>query len=197
MLCISTMKTATPTLLVTLLTLLLAGCTTPVPRPAMVAYGQTGDFGYQERDLGEGRYEVGYLGSWISLSWSESRTDPRLEAEREKVRDLALWRAAQLADEKGAPSFKLEHEEIDNEIERRSEPVYRGFPRYWRPWWPYRPWWFYDDPYDYDVRRRASGRVKATLTIALQDAFDRNDSTQRSVLETLAHMKATRADAAY
>jgi hypothetical protein len=36
---------------------LLAACATPIPKPAMVPLGQTGDFGYSERDIGTDRIE--------------------------------------------------------------------------------------------------------------------------------------------
>src|SRR5262245_52235298 len=123
MLFISTMRTPASILVAALFSLLLAGCTSPSPpKPAMVPYGQTGDFGWREHELGESKFEVSYLGPWISLSPSEPNADPRLEAERGKVRDLAMWRAAELAEEQGAPCFKLEHEAIDNDIERRADP---------------------------------------------------------------------------
>jgi len=77
-----------------LLATLVAACAAPVPKPAMVPLGQTGDFGYSERDVGTDRIEVTYTGSNIRVSSTEGRDDSRLVAEREKTRDLAIWRAA-------------------------------------------------------------------------------------------------------
>ena len=93
-----------------LLATLVAACAAPVPKPAMVPLGQTGDFGYSERDVGTDRIEVTYTGSNIRVSSTEGRDDSRLVAEREKTRDLAIWRAAQIADQRGMVAMKIENE---------------------------------------------------------------------------------------
>ena len=61
-----------------LLATLVAACTAPVPKPAMVPLGQTGDFGYSERDVGTDKIEVTYTGSNIRVSSSQGRADSRL-----------------------------------------------------------------------------------------------------------------------
>ena len=80
---------------------LVAACAAPPPKPAMVPLGQTGDFGYSERDLGPDRIEVTYTGSNLRVSSSQGKNDSRMVAERAKTRDLAIWRAAQIADQRG------------------------------------------------------------------------------------------------
>ena len=101
----------------TLLAILVAACAAPPPKPAMVPLGQTGDFGYSERDVGTDRIEVTYTGSNIRVSSSEGRDDSRLVAEREKTRDLAIWRAAQIADQRGMVAMKIENEARDTDLQ--------------------------------------------------------------------------------
>ena len=41
----------------------VAGCASAPPQPAMVPIGETGEFGYREREIGEDRIEVSYIGA--------------------------------------------------------------------------------------------------------------------------------------
>src|SRR3954467_2826600 len=97
------MRILTAVLLLALAGSSSAGCATPAPpKPAMVPYGAEGsDFGYESQDLGPDRVAVTYRGDAVSVSPSDPRNDSRAKAELDKVRDLALWRAAQIANERG------------------------------------------------------------------------------------------------
>jgi hypothetical protein len=68
---------------------LVAACTMPPPpKPAMVPLGQTGDFGYSERDVGQDRIEVTYTGATVPVSSRAGRDDSRVKAEQAKI---LLW----------------------------------------------------------------------------------------------------------
>src|SRR3954467_2027877 len=109
----------------------LAACTTPVPKPAMVALGTGGgDFGYSSKDLGADRIEVTYRGDAGSVSASNPRDDGRTKAEQEKAHDLALWRAAQIAQERGKAGLKIENENRDSDVEVQRRSYYRRSPFY-------------------------------------------------------------------
>src|SRR5688572_28706029 len=99
-----------------LLATLVAGCTAAPPKPAMVPLGQTGDFGYSERDVGTDRIEVTYTGSNIRVSFSQGREYSRLVADRAKTRDLAIWRAAQFADQRGMAAMRTDDEARDTAV---------------------------------------------------------------------------------
>src|SRR5688572_16554982 len=95
---------------------LVAACAAPPPKPAMVPLGQTGDFGYSERDVGTDRIEVTYTGSNVRVSSSQGKEDSRLVAERAKTRDLAIWRAAQIADQRGMAAMRTDDEARDTAV---------------------------------------------------------------------------------
>lgn len=180
----------------------LAACAAPPPKPAMVPLGQTGDFGYSERDIGPDRIEVTYTGSNIRVSSTQGRNDSRVSADQAKTRDLALWRAAQIADQRGMEAMKIESESRDTDLQVSQQYVqrlypypYYGYHPYWRR--PYGPSWFYDDDYYIEPVRRAYAQSVTTLTVLLLKTRDPNDAAQLPVKETLARLQASRAAAAY
>lgn len=185
---------------------LLTACTTPVPKPAMVPIGQTGDFGYSEQDLGGDRIEVTYAGAAVRVPADATRDDARVQAELAKTHDLALWRAAQIADERGMAGLKVEKETRDTDIAVSQYLVPHSSPLGYRPYgYPYRypygyygPGWFYDDdPFYYQRVRRGAGRVTTRLTVLLLKTYDAADATQLSVKETLSRLQAARSGAVY
>lgn len=182
----------------------LGGCATPPPKPAMVPLGQTGDFGYAAQDLDADRIEVTYTGASVKVPTDASRNDPRVKAELAKTRDLALWRAAQIADARGMAAMKIEKENSDTDLQVTRQYVARPYPFAYRPYHCCRygyygggPWWFNDYPYYYQPVRRASGRVTTTLTVQLFKVRNLDDSTQISVPDTLSKLKAERTGAVY
>ncbi len=183
---------------------LAAACTTPQPKPAMVPLGQTGEFGYTERDLGQDRIEVTYTGANIRVSSTQGRDDSRVTAEQAKIHDLALWRAAQIADQRDMAGMKIENETRDTDVEvtrqyvQHVAPFGYGHPYYWRRYgYCCGPSWFYHDPFYYEPVRRAYAQAVTTLTVQLLKQHDPNDKTQLSVKDTLARLQSARAGAVY
>ena len=186
----------------------LGACTTPAPpKPAMVPIGQTGDFGYSAHDLDGSRIEVTYTGAAVRVPSDADRDDVAVQAELAKTRDLALWRAAQIADERGMAALRIEKETRDTDINVTRQLVARPAPFY-RPyhWGPYGyrgygyygyPSWYYGDPFYYQPVRRAAGRVTTTLTVQLFKTRDPDDATQLSVPDTLAKLTTERSGAVY
>lgn len=186
---------------------LTAACVTPPPpKPAMVPLGQTGDFGYSDRDLGKDRIEVTYTGSVIRVSSRAGREDSRVKAELAKIHDLALWRAAQIADQRGVAAMKIENETRDTDV-RVTQQYVQSFGAFgYGPYYPYGyyrrgfccgPSWYYDDPFYYQPVRRANAQAVTTLTVQLLKQQDPNDATQLSVKDTLAKLQSERAGAVY
>lgn len=170
----------------------------------MVPLGQTGEFGYSDRDLGNDRIEVTYTGANIRVSASEGGDDSRVTAEEAKIRDLALWRAAQIADERGMAAMRIENETRDTDVEvtrqyvQRVAPFAYGYPFHWRRYgYCCGPSWFYDDPYYYQPVRRAHAQAVITLTVQLLKQYDPSDKTQIPVKQTLERLRAERSGAVY
>jgi hypothetical protein len=189
----------------------LAACATPAPpKPAMVALGTSGDFGYSSKDLGTDRVEVRYRGDAVKVSVSNPREDARTQMELDKAHDLALWRAAQIAEERGKAGFKIENEKRDSDVDVQNRSYYRPSPFY-DPFWD-----LYDDPfypgyrrrpflygygsgfpYSYQQVRSATARAEITLTVTLYPEYDPKAEGMLSTAETLSKMKTARAGAVY
>jgi hypothetical protein len=189
----------------------LAACATPEPpKPAMVALGTSGDFGYSSKDLGADRVEVTYRGAAVKVSESNPRDDARTKMELDKAHDLALWRAAQIAEERGKAGLKVESEKRDSDVDVQNRSYYRPSPFYdpfWDPYddpfWPrYRRPFFYGGygagfPYSYQQVRRATARAEITLTVTLYPEYDPKAEGMLSTAETLSKLKASRSGAVY
>jgi hypothetical protein len=163
--------------------LLAAACTNtpgsqPVLVPAMAPLSATGDYGWSETELAPDRYEVAFVTPSLSAH-GDPEDDFGLVGERQRTYDLALWRAAQLAQEKGYPALVVETESRDVEVDIVDPP---GPPPYVSAplrtmsgppcrWDCGRPIGYWGDPYfnpAYDRwyrRAHSSGRVSATLTV--------------------------------
>src|SRR5262245_62093002 len=159
-----------------------AGCASKPPPtvPAMVAQGTRGDYGYAETAMAPDQYKVTYV-SPSQSAHGEPEQDYGLAGERQRAYDLALWRAAQIALEKGYPAFEVQNEtrDVDLQIaEPPAPPPYlpAGLRTISGPpcrWDCERPLGYWGDPYFSPVydnwyrRAHSSGRASATLTVKL------------------------------
>jgi hypothetical protein len=188
----------------------LGACVTPAPpKPAMVALGTTGDFGFSSKDLGSDRVEVSYRGDAVKVSVSNPREDARTQMELDKAHDLALWRAAQIAEERGKAGLKIENEKRSSDVDVQNRSYYRPSPFYDPFWEPYddpfypgyrrRPFFYgYGGyPYSYQQVRSATARAEITLTVILYPEYDPKAEGMLSTAETLSKMQAARAGAVY
>jgi len=194
------------------LALLLSACAAPVPpKPAMAPFGVNGDFGYSERDLGQGqsgeKIEVTYRGSVVKVDSRNPRDDFRNKIELDKAYDLALWRAAEIAADRHKAGLKVENDSknSDVEIQRRSyyepSPFYDPFfDPYDDPFWP--PYGRLNGPdfgpmYHFREVQTATSRAEAKLTVTLYDAFDPKVDGMQATDATLAQLKAKRGGEMY
>jgi len=90
------------------LSLLAAGCATPPPKPAFVAYGTAGTFGYSDTRLADDLYQVTYVTPYIRTATDEAGRTAELAQQKQQAYELALWRAAQLAEKAGYPAMQVE-----------------------------------------------------------------------------------------
>jgi hypothetical protein len=140
------------------------------PVAAMVPQTTNGVFGYSDKMVAPDLYEVAYVSPRLRAT-QDADDAHGLAGEKQRVYDLALWRAAQLAQEKGFPAFQVQHESRDVDVTVRRDPVYYPPPPIffgpcrWDCGWPYGYWPY---PYDYSYRTRAAGRITVNLTVKMQ-----------------------------
>jgi hypothetical protein len=113
--------------------LLLAGCAYGPPANLMVTKTDDTSFGYSDRQVGASQYEVSYVGPEVMTREIVPQWVERAETvARDTTHDLALWRAAQVARQKGAPEFVVTHTKSEMEFYivgrdyREAPSVYQG-----------------------------------------------------------------------
>jgi hypothetical protein len=95
----------------------VSACSAPAPRPAMVPVGEVGQYGYSTSPADSNRFEVDYVTPVLRTSLRDSAREEEIEAEKLRAYDLALWRAAQLAQERGYAAFIVEESSHDADVE--------------------------------------------------------------------------------
>jgi hypothetical protein len=136
---------------------------------AMVPQSTNGVFGYSDKMVAPDLYEVTYVSPRLRAT-QDADDAHGLEGEKQRVYDLALWRAAQLAQERKFPAFQVQHESRDVDVTVRRDPVYYPPPPIffgpcrWDCGWPYGYWPY---PYDYSYRVRAAGLITVNLTVKM------------------------------
>jgi hypothetical protein len=157
-------------------------CTPAAPRPAMVAQSDEVRYGYADREIAKGRFEVVYETPVLRTSTLTLSREDDIEAEKKRAYDLALWRAAQIAIERGYERIMVDVANRDAEVEV-GDDVYPGYGPAWYGaygsygygyggGWPdpysyrYSPF-FYAPPY---YRSFAYMQVTVTLTVSEADA---------------------------
>jgi len=144
----------------------------------MVPQSSNSRFGYSERTLAPDRYVVTYVSPQLRAT-PEPDNDHGLSGEKQRVYDLALWRAAQLAIEKHYPALQVQQESRDVNVIVQSAPAYPVYPPVplvighgcrWDCDWPFGYWPYpYYDPYYADRYSAAhtTGRITVNLTVKL------------------------------
>ena len=155
---------------------------------AMVPQSANGVFGYSDKMVAPDLYEISYVSPRLRAA-SDPEGEHGLAGEKQRVYDLALWRAAQIAQEKKFPAFLVQHESRDVDVTVRRDPIYPAYPspflwghRCWDCDWPFGYWPYY---YGYPTyRTSAAGRVVVNLTVrmlaeATADSLDTAATVER------------------
>ena len=169
----------------------------------MQALSVAGNFGFSERNIDADTVEITYRGAAVSVSARNPRGDSRVIAEKEKVRDLALLRAAQVAKERGIAALRIVSERSDTDVDARSYPRCRP-----APFWGYPGFGYYGYRYGYGYgygwpndfyctqTRWAKARAVSVLTVDLVAAPVAGDQSLNAA-ETIARLEKIYAGATY
>lgn len=124
---------------------LLAGCVSIPPPPLLTPLAVAGSFGYTEMPLGGDRFSVTYLAPPRLTSRYGSARETDAQATRTLAFDMAVWRAAQLAEAQGFAGFRISDRRSD--VDTYPDPLSQPFDPW--PCWECRRFGFpyYADPY--------------------------------------------------
>ena len=160
---------------------------------AMVPQSSNGVFGYTDKMVAPDLYQVTYVSPRLRATQDTDEAHG-LAGEKQRVYDFALWRAAQLAQEKGFPAFAVQHESRDVDVTVRRDPVYYPPPLFfgpcrwggcgWPGYWPYYP-------YDYGYRTSAAGRITVNLTVKMLAEATPESLDTDATIERLSKAYAT------
>jgi hypothetical protein len=124
--------------LVLVLTVLLGGCATGPGYPLLSPLAAAGSFGYTEAPQGADRYSVSYVTPPRLTGSYPGPHEEDANAARTLGFDMAVWRAAQLAQDRGFTGFRVTDRRSDVSI--YPDPYayyYEPDPLFWNPGWPY------------------------------------------------------------
>jgi len=149
------------------LTLSVGGCVIAPSVPLMVPLDAGADHGYSDTMLADRRYEVRYLTPPRRTALDPADRTADIEAARSLAYDLALWRAAAIAEVLGYPAFTVDQRDASVTVEITDQNPYYG-PYYGdcRFAYPYCDYGYLDRPYGY--LRDAWLQVEARLTVTLR-----------------------------
>ncbi len=172
---------------------LIAGaCAAPPPLSALVARTADAGYGYSDTKLADGRYQVVYETPSLVVPVERAGRDVRLDTERQRAYDFALWHASELARDQGFAALLIEQDRRDSDVRVRVEPRYRPWPGvsgpFYRYPYPYRSL----DPYDDCCWAGSYQRwADARLTVSLRVRFlPQMADGALAVDETLARLSA-------
>lgn len=124
---------------------LAAACTTQQPKPLYTSLQAAGTYGHFEEQLADDRFRVGYDAP-VETRYRGSRAERRREVDRKiaLAYDMALLRAAEIAQARGHETFQISQRENDVRIEERDEYYYGAPYMFPHPYWTHR---YYAMPY--------------------------------------------------
>ena len=145
---------------------LLAGCVGAPPPPLLTPLAIAGSFGYAEAALGGDRASVTYIAPPRLTSPYGTARETDAQATRTLAFDMAVWRAAQLAEAQGFAGFRISDRRSD--VDTYPDPLSQPFDPW--PCWECRRFGFpyYADPY----RGSPFAYLQTRVTITVQMLHD-------------------------
>jgi len=163
---------------------LLAGCVSIPPPPLLTPLAVAGSFGYAEAPLGGDRFSVTYLAPPRLTSRYGSAREADAQATRTLAFDMAVWRAAQLAEAQGFAGFRISDRRSD--VDTYPDPLSQPFDPW--PCWECRRFGF---PYSADPYRGSPFiYLETQVTITVQMLHDPGSGDYRAD-DAIAQLRRT------
>jgi hypothetical protein len=171
----------------------LAACASGPKPPLMSPIAVGKNYGYSEVQTGDNQYEVTYTVPVRQSTRAVSQRQADATAARTQGYDFALWRAAQLAIERGFAGFRVinSHANIDTVLdEPYSDPFYADpfyGPPYWGPYGfrSYRPYPFGYPPSYFGPSPYAYLQAQVTVNVQLLQNPGPGDYDAQDVIRQL------------
>lgn len=162
----------------------LAGCASgpsyPLLTPVEVARG----FGFSDTRLPDGRYEISYVAPSMQGFGYRFDQSPTEKQGKSLAFDMAIWRAAQIAQTQGFQGFSVSDSKSNSDIQQRS--AYYDDP--WGPGWgPGSYWGRHRPPFawnDYNPPE-TSVQVEVKLAVALSNSLKPGDYNAADAIQQL------------
>lgn len=138
--------------------LLLAACASGPSHPLYSPLAVAGSYGYTEQRLSDASYRVTYVAPRRTAFNPYAASEPRRTALLNLTNDLALWRAAELAQGQGYATFRVTQRDNDADVSRQYYDNWCNDPFWPRPYYYSRPWRCGSDGYTYF-------QARSTLTV--------------------------------
>lgn len=164
--------------------MLLGGCVSGPRLPLLTPLEVGGSFGYTATPLGGDRHAVTYVApSRVTSAYGAARAADA-QASRTLAFDMAVWRAAQIAEAQGFAGFRVSDRRSD--VDTYPDPFYDP----WDPWpcWECRRFGFpyYRDPF----RGPSFAYLQARVTITVQLLHDPGPGDYKAA-DAIAQLRRT------
>lgn len=176
--------------------LLLAACET-MYEPPYAALDKAKTYGYSDRHVVGDTYEITYISPSQRVARSSAARRGAVAEQSDEARDMATWRAAELALEKGFPAFEVVDTRTDTEVSLRDYDY--NFPSLFHMSHVYRYDRLYRDYYyPYGTNPSVSTAYASTrtiLTVKMEKAAGENTKDAQATRDRL-RLKYAAAQAA-
>lgn len=163
---------------------LLGGCATGPSYPLLTPVEVARSFGFSDTRLADGRYEVSYVAPALRGFGYRFDQSPTEQQGKSLAYDMAIWRAAQIAQSQGFQGFSVADTKSNADIQQRS--AYYDGP--WGPGWGPGPYWgWHRPPYgwgDYNPPE-TSVQVEVKLAVALSNNLKPGDYNAADAIDQL------------
>jgi len=166
----------------------VAGCASGPTYPLLTPVEVAHDFGFSDVRLPDGRYQVSYVAPsqrGFGYRYDQSPTERQGKT---LAYDMAIWRAAQIAEAQGFKGFAVADSKSNADIQQRSAFYDDPFGGPWGPAWGPGPYWsWHRPPYgwgDYNPPE-TSVQVQVSLDVALSNDLKPGDYNAADAIQQL------------